>query len=302
MVRKILEGIFVPHVTPFTRRGQLDLKALRECVRFWLEAGVSGLVPCGSNGEAPYLSRQERMRVIGTVMDEVNGKTPVIAGTGSLGTQETVLFTRDAEDLGVDAALVVTPFYFKLTDKEIFEHYRAVSESVDLPIVVYNVPKFTGVSLEPTFIHKLAIENERIAGIKDSSGSIDIITKVIELTRGRLSVLAGSANVALPALQLGGTGAVLAVANVFPTLCSRLSKAFKNGQHEEASELQNRISFANEILVKRFNQLSAIKEAMRLKGLPSGYPRKPALPLDEEGRRTIKEMLKRINEPPDCEQ
>jgi 4-hydroxy-tetrahydrodipicolinate synthase len=183
MHKPVLEGMFVPHVTPFTQRGQLDITALKECVRFWLEAEVSGLVPCGSNGEAPYLSRQERMRVIGTVMDEVKGKTTVIAGTGSLSTRETVNFTKDAVDLGVDAALVVTPFYFKLADKEMFEHYRAVSEAVDIPIVVYNVPKFAGVSLEPAFIHKLAIENERIVGIKDSSGSISFIQKVIGLTQ-----------------------------------------------------------------------------------------------------------------------
>ena len=296
MSRLVLEGMFVPNVTPFTRRGELDIKALRECVRFWLEGGVSGLVPCGSNGEAPYLSRQERMRVIGTVVDEVNGKTPVIAGTGSLSTQETVAFTKDAADLGVDAALIVTPFYYKLNNREICEHYKTVSEAVDLPIVVYNVPKFTGVSLEPAFIRKLASENERIVGIKASSGSISIIMEIIRSTREKLSVLAGSADAALPALLSEGKGAVIAIANVFPTLCSRLFKAFKNGQYGEASKLQNRISYANEVLVNRFNQLSAIKEAMSLKGLPGGYPRKPALPLDEEGRKTVKDMLKQIDE------
>jgi 4-hydroxy-tetrahydrodipicolinate synthase len=294
-----LDGVFVPHVTPFTRGGQLDIKALRECVKFWLESGVSGLVPCGSNGEAPYLSRRERMRVIGTVVDEVNGRTPVIAGTGSLSTRETVAFTKDAADLGADAALVVTPFYFKLANKEISEHYKAVSEAVDLPIVVYNVPKFTGVYLEPALVHKLAYENERIVGIKDSSGSISTIMEIIRLTGERLSVLAGSGDVVLPTLLSGGRGAVIAVGNVFPKLCSRLFKAFKNGQYEEASELQKRLSYANEVLVKRFNQLSAIKEAMRLKELPGGYARKPALSLDKEARRIVKDMLKQMDEPCD---
>jgi 4-hydroxy-tetrahydrodipicolinate synthase len=288
--------MFVPCVTPFTRSGRLDTKALRVCVRFWLEGRISGLVPCGSNGEAPYLSRQERTKVIETIMDEVNGKVPVMPGTGSMSTQETVTFTRDAADLGVDAALVVTPFYFKLSNKEISEHYRKVSEAVDIPIVVYNVPKFTGISLEPTLIQKLATQNERIVGVKDSSGNIGTITETVRLTGDRLSVLAGAADVTLPTLLSGGRGAVIAVGNVFPTLCSSLYTAFKNRRYEEASRLQNRVSYANEVLVKRFNQISAIKEAMRLQGLASGYPRKPALPLDSKGRNTIKNLLKEINQ------
>jgi len=297
MPRLVLNGVFVPHVTPFSSEGELDLKALRACVRFWLESRVSGLVPCGSNGEAPYLSRQERIKVIGTVMDEVNGKIPVVAGTGSMSTRETITLTKDAKDLGVDAALIVTPFYFKPTNREMHEHYRTISETVDLPIVVYNVPKFTGFSLETAFIHQLASENEKIIGLKDSSGNIGAITEIIRLVGDKISVLAGTADVALPTFLLGGKGAVIAVANVFPKLCSQLYETFRNGKYEEAKILQKRISFANEVLVKRYNQLSAIKEALRLQGLPGGYPRKPALPLDSEEKKAVQNLLKIINEP-----
>jgi 4-hydroxy-tetrahydrodipicolinate synthase len=297
MPKPALNGIFVPHVTPFTSEGELDLKALRACVRFWLESGVSGLVPCGSNGEAPYLSRQERIKVIETVVDEVNGKIPVIAGTGSVSTRETIIFTKDAKDLGADAALIVTPFYFKPTNREMHEHYRTISEAVDIPIVVYNVPKFTGFSLETAFIHQLVSENEKIIGLKDSSGNIGGITEIIKLVGDKISVLAGTADVALQTLSLGGKGAVIAVANVFPKLCSQLYETFRNGKPEEAEALQKRVSFANEVLVKRFNQLSAIKEAMRLLGLPGGYPRKPALPLDTEEKKVVQNLLKIINEP-----
>jgi 4-hydroxy-tetrahydrodipicolinate synthase len=289
--------MFVPNITPFTRAGRLDIEALRTCVRFWLEGGVSGLVPCGSNGEAPYLSRQERTKVIETVLDEVNGKVPVIAGTGSMCTQETIILTKDAADLGVDAALIVTPFYFKLSNKEIYEHYRTVSENVDIPIVLYSVPKFTSVSLEPAFIQKLAAENEKIIGVKDSSGNIGTITETVRLIGNRISVLAGTADVTLPTLLTGGRGAVLAVANVFPALCSRLYAAFKSKRYEEASRMQNRVSFANEVLVKRFNQISAIKDAMRLHGLAGGYPRKPALPLDTEDRKILESLLEQVDQP-----
>jgi len=297
MPKLFLNGVFVPHVTPFTRKGELDIKALRVCVRFWLENGVSGLVPCGSNGEAPYLSRQERMKVIKTVVDEVNGKFPVIAGTGSMSTKETIMLTRDAKDLGADAALIVTPFYFKLTNREMHEHYRTILETVDLPIVIYNVPKFTGFSLEPALIYQLVSENEKVVGVKDSSGSIGAITEIIRLVGDKISVLAGTADVALPTFLLGGKGAVIAVANVFPKLCSRLYETFKNGRYEEARKLQKRISFVNEVLVKRHNQLSAIKEALRLQGLPSGYPRKPALPLSSEEKKDVQNLLEIINEP-----
>jgi 4-hydroxy-tetrahydrodipicolinate synthase len=296
MPKLVLDGIFVPHVTPFTRGGELDIKALRACVTFWLESGVSGLVPCGSNGEAPYLSRQERRKVIQTVVDEANGKIPVVAGTGSMSTRETIMLTKDAKDLGADAALIVTPFYFKLTNHEICEHYRTVLENVDIPIVVYSVPKFTGFSLEPTIVHQLASENDGIVGVKDSSGSIGAITETIRLAGNRISVLAGAADVTLPALLLGGKGAVIAVANVFPALCSRLYKAYRNGKYEEASKLQKRITLANEVLVKKHNQLSAIKEALRLQGLPGGYPRKPALPLKSEGKEDLQNLLKTMNE------
>jgi len=294
MARKKLEGILVPHVTPFTREGDLDEKALRTCVRYWIEGGVSGLVPCGSNGEAPYLSREERKKIIETVVDEADGKVNVVAGTGSMSTKETILFTRDAKDLGADAALVVTPFYFKLSNREMTEHYKSVLDAVDLPIVLYSVPKFTGYSLEPALIHQLVSKHEGIAGVKDSGGNVGTIAETVRLVGGKISVLAGTADVALSTLMLGGKGAVLAVANVAPRMCADLYDAFKKGDHEQAGELQRHIAYLNEVLVKRYNQLSSIKEALKLQGLPAGHPRKPALPLTDEERNDIVGTLKAV--------
>ncbi|MEM3673408.1 MAG: 4-hydroxy-tetrahydrodipicolinate synthase [Candidatus Bathyarchaeia archaeon] len=287
-----LEGIFVPHITPFSEGGNIDEEALRECVRFWLESGVSGLMPCGSNGEAPYLSREERKKILEVVMDEAHGSVVVVAGTGSMSTWETIQLTKDAKDLGVDAALVVTPFYFKLSNREIYEHYKTVLETVDLPLVLYNVPKFTGCSLEPTIISRLASEYSNVVGVKDSGGNMSTIAETIRLVGDKISVLAGTADVALPTLMYGGKGAVIAVANVFPKLCASLYESFKRGAYEEASRLQKLIAYANDVLVKKYNQLSAIKEALKLLGLPAGYPRKPALPLEEAEKREIRNLLK----------
>lgn len=286
-----LEGIFPPHITPFTSEGEIDEKALKTCVKFWVESGVSGLVSCGSNGEAPYLSRDERKRVIAIVLNEVNGRIPVIAGTGSMSTRETILLTRDAKDSGAQAALVVTPFYFQPSEKELKEHFKAILEAVDLPLILYNVPKFTGVSLSPSLVAEIASQYENVVGLKDSSGSIGQITETIRLVGNRISVLAGTADVLFPTLVLGGKGAIVAVANVAPKLCLDLYQAFKNGNYEKAATLQVKISYLNEVLVKRYNQLSAIKEALNILGLPGGYPRMPALPLNEPGKREVKEVI-----------
>ena len=181
-----------------------------------------------------FLGKREG-KVIETVVDEVNGKVPVVAGTGSMSTRETILFTRDAKDLGVDAALVVTPFYFKLSSREIYEHYRAVLEAVDLPIILYSVPKFTGFQLETPVISQLASEYENVVGVKDSGGNIGRITEITRLVGDKISVLAGTADVTLSTLMLGGRGAVIAVANVIPKMCSSLYEAFRREDYEEAS-------------------------------------------------------------------
>jgi len=292
-MRKIeLEGIFVPHITPFSRNGNLEEEALRTCIRHWISGKISGLMPCGSNGEAPCLTREERMKVIEIVVDEVDEKVPIIAGTGSISTKETIQFTRDAKDFGVDAALVVTPFYFKLSSKEVYEHYRTLLNAVDLPIVLYSVSKFTGFSLEPAVVSKLASEYENIIGVKYTEGNIGTIAETIRLVGDKISVLAGTADLALPTLMMGGKGAVIAVANLFPEMCSSLYEAFRKGDYEKASNIQRRITYLNEILVKKHNQLSAIKEALQMLGLPAGYPRKPSLPLDNIDKKEIENMIK----------
>jgi 4-hydroxy-tetrahydrodipicolinate synthase len=291
MTLKRFEGIIVPHITPFTETGEINLEALRTCIRFWVENGVDGLMPCGSNGEAPYLAIDERRKIISTVLEEAKKGVTVVAGTGAPSTWETIRLTKEAADLGVDAALVVTPYYFKPSNRELTAHYKAVLEAVDLPIILYSVPKFTGYTLEPALIAQLAKEYSNVAGVKDSSGNIATIKETISLIGDKISVLAGTADVMLPTLTIGGKGAVIAIANAFPKLCVSLYKAYKKGNQREAAELQKTINHINEVLVKRFNQLSAIKEAMQMLGLPAGYPRKPALPLDETAKAEVKRLV-----------
>lgn len=292
MSRTKLNGILVPHVTPFDHKGELDLGALRECLGFWLKGGIAGLVPCGSNGEAPYLSREERKRIIETVVEEVDGKALVIAGTGTTTTKETILFTKDAQAAGADAALVVTPFYFKLSNREMYEHYASLLDAVDFEVLLYSVPKFTGIALEPTVVARLASEYDNVIGVKDSGGNIGTIAETIRLVDNRISILAGTADLVLAALMYGATGAIIAVANVFPHFCSSLYEAFSKKDFERASELQRRMSYMNDVLIKKYNQLSAIKQAMKFKGVSSGYPRMPALPLEDGACAELENFMK----------
>ena len=289
-----LEGIFPPHITPFLKNEEIDENSLRSLFHFWLDSGCAGLVSCASNGEGPYMTREERRRVLQIVVEEVDGKASVIAGTGAPSTRETISLTRNAKDVGADAVLIVSPYYFKPDSRELFEHYSSVINSIDIPVILYNVPKFTGYNIDPDVIVRLAEEYDQVVGVKDSGGSIGQISELIDRVGGRISVLAGTADVVLPCLLMGGRGGVLAVANVAPRLCVDLYDHFKQHEIERARQVQMKVLLLNDILVKKFNQISAIKEAMNQLGKPAGYPRRPSLPLDEKARNEVRDVLARV--------
>jgi 4-hydroxy-tetrahydrodipicolinate synthase len=291
-VKVEIEGIIPPHVTPFRRDAEVDEAALRRLVHFWLENGSSGLMSCGSNGEAPYMSREERRRVVEVVVDEVNEEAPVIAGTGAPSTRESILLTQDAEDVGVDAAIVVTPYYFKPDRRELVEHYRALLNAVEIPVILYNVPKFTGYNLDPSVVVELADEYSQIIALKDSSGSIGQITDLIRLVGDKVNILAGTGDLILPTLLMGGRGGIVGIANVVPRLCASIFTHYKKGQFEEAREAQMKILQLNAVLFKKYNQVSSVKEAMNQLGLPAGHPRRPSLPLTRKAREDVKESLR----------
>ncbi len=294
-MRLSIEGVMPPHITPFDKDEEVDEAALRKLIHFWLDGGASGLVSCGSNGEAPYLTRDERRKVIQTVVDEVDGKVPVIAGTGAPSTRETIVYTKDAKELGADAALIVSPYYFKPDKKELLQHYKAVLEAVDIPVLLYNVPKFTGYNLEPSIIVQLANEYDQIVAVKDSGGSIGQISDLASQVGGRISVLSGSGDLILPTFVMGGKGAIVAVAIVAPSICADIYRFFKKKDVERAVEAQRKALRLNEVLIRRFNQISSVKEALSQLGQPAGYPRRPSLPLDEESRQEVRKVLSEIS-------
>jgi 4-hydroxy-tetrahydrodipicolinate synthase len=279
-----LGGVNPALVTPFTDDGRsVDEERLRNLINYLIDLGVTGLVPCGTTGEFQNLSEQERRRVIEISVDEANGRVPVIAGTGSSATNLTIEQTRHAKDVGADAAIVVTPYYHKPASRGLYEHFRLVAEAVDIPIVVYNIPQATGVSLPWQVVEDL-VEIPNIAGLKDSSGELRFIMAVLEKVGERLPVVCGHDEVALPALAAGCSGLILASANVFPDVQLKVYKAVREGRLEEARRIQLTIQKMSRIMAK--SAAVGVKVALNMMGINAGPVR---LPLSLGGELTYEE-------------
>ncbi len=285
------EGVIPPHVTPFTEDGSLDLKSLDRLIDFWLDSGVHALATCASNGEGPLLSKEERIQVIRGVVDSVGGQVPVIAGVSSPSTSGILSQVRDSVKAGADAVLITPPYYFKPNERELEEHYSTVARESGLPIILYNVPKFVGYNLPLSLIRELVHEFDNIVGIKESSGLLWRISELIREVGDRISILAGTGDMLLPTLMLGGDGGIVGVAIFAPELAVDLYNSFKKGDLRKASKIQLTLTMLNEVIVKGLNQLSASKEALKMRGLPAGYPRRPSLPLTVEETKKVREAL-----------
>jgi 4-hydroxy-tetrahydrodipicolinate synthase len=292
MTRLNFEGVYVPNVTPFYHTGEIHYQALKDLIEFWIIAGISGIVVNASTGESPYLSREELIEVLGFVIDEVNGRVQVIAGTGAMATRETIELTFDAKDAGAEAALITTPYFFRPTEEELYQHYAAVLSAVEIPAIIYNVPKFTGYSITPKTISRITTDYSNLAGVKDSSGNPGNMAEIIRLCGDRIACLSGAADMFLPTLSLGGKGAILAIANVIPGTCVELYEAFLNGDISTAGKRQRTVSHVNNVLVNSYPQVAAIKSTLNGLGYKTGDPRRPLLPLTKTQVEALSEMLK----------
>jgi len=278
------QGILPALVTPFTEDGkQVNEEALRNLVTRCMELGVSGVVPCGTTGEFVNLTIDEKKRVIDIVVDQVNGKVKVVAGTGASGTDQALEMTKYAKDAGADAALIVTPFYLKPTDRGIYEHFDTIASQVDLPIILYNIPQCTGLTLPWQMVEDLA-QIPNIVGVKDSSGQLSFILAVLEKVRNKINVLCGHDEVVVGALAAGCSGAILASANVIPDVWVNIYNAIKNGDLKTAQEQQYKVQKIARIIAK--SGPVGTKEALNMMGLKVGSVR---LPLSVGGELTYEE-------------
>jgi 4-hydroxy-2-oxoglutarate aldolase len=284
-------GIFPALTTPFEEDGWVSLGGLKENVRRYNKTGLAGYLVIGSTGEAVMLLRAEADAVLAAVKEVAAPEKLLIAGTGAESTAETITRTRRAAAIGYQAALVKTPYYYKpvYSAETYIRHYRAVADASPIPVLLYSVPAFTGVTLESPEILKLA-EHPNIAGIKDSSGNVQRVGEVVSGAPAEFQVLTGGAAVVYPALAVGASGAILALASALPEKFVELYDLVQQGKHEQAKRLQLALATTSKRIVSE-SGIAGVKYAMDLRGYHGGVPRLPLLPLTEEKKQQIAALL-----------
>jgi 4-hydroxy-tetrahydrodipicolinate synthase len=263
-------------VTPFRRDLSLDEETLRRLVRRQIDAGIDFLVPCGTTGESPTLTRAEHLRVVGIALEEARGKVPVLAGASGYNTSEVIELARELERMGVDGILSVTPYYNKPTQEGLYQHYKAIASAIRLPIVVYSVQGRTGVNVEPATMARLAsIDN--IVGVKEASGNIAQVATILNEVPTTFTVLSGDDAVTIPVMALGGRGIVSVVSNQIPGEMRHLAQACLRGDFETARRVQARYLPLMNVNFVESNPIP-VKAAMGLMGLLDPVYRLPMTP------------------------
>lgn len=287
-----LNGIMPPLTTPFTGDGALDVGALRANVERYNETGLAGYVALGSNGEAVHLSTRERTLVIDTIKKSATNGHTIIGGVNELSTRAAVESTRSAGAAGAEAALVITPYFYKsaMTASALTRFYNDVADQSPIPVLIYNVPQNTGVVIDPITIASLS-GHQNIIGVKDSSGNMAAISETIRQTPSSFSVMTGNGGILYPSLVMGARGAVLAVACAAPRACVELYDAVSANDHPRARELQNRLSRLSRAVTAQFG-VAGLKAAMEMTGLLGGEPRAPLIRVSEADRDTIKSVMR----------
>jgi 4-hydroxy-tetrahydrodipicolinate synthase len=280
-------GMSVAIVTPF-KNGQVDVAALRAQIEFQIAAGTPCLCPVGTTGESPTLSHEEHERVISEVVQAARGRVKVMPGTGSNSTTEALRLTKWAAKEGADAALMVAPYYNKPTQEGFYQHYKAVAETVDIPICVYNIPGRTGKNIEPETIARLA-ERKNITMVKEATGSLDQASQVLCTTD--LTVLSGDDSLTLPLMAVGAEGVISVVGNLVPRDMIALVQAFQAGDAAKAQELHHKLfPLCRDMLGLATNPIP-IKAAMKMLGRDTGELRLPMTPLDQAAEVKLRKTL-----------
>lgn len=287
-----LRGVIVPLVTPFCEDLSIDWDGLRRLVDFYIEDfACDGLVPCGTTGESPTLSHQEHADVIRVVTEHTAGRVPVIAGAGSNSTREAIELTRAAREAGVDATLQVCPYYNKPSQEGIFNHFRAIGDAVDLPMVLYNIPGRTGRNIDPSTIVRLWSEVPQVVGLKDASGDLLQAMTVLRATeRETFQVYSGEDIMTFALLCHGGAGAIAAVAHVVGREVKEMCSAVWSGRYDRARELHFLTMPVVEALFIEPNP-TPVKQALEWMGLPAGPLRPPLERMSERGQAVLRSAM-----------
>lgn len=286
----MFKGSIVALVTPF-KGDQVDEDAYRQLVDWQISQGTGGIVPCGTTGESPTLTPDEHERVIEICVEAVRKRIPVIAGTGSNSTAEAVHLTKHAAKVGADAVLVVTPYYNKPTNKGLYLHFKAVADSVKIPVILYNIPGRTCKNIEPEVMANLARDFKNIVGVKEASGSLEQMKRIKELCPKDFILLSGDDGLILPVMGLGGTGVISVAANIVPKDVVALIDAFNKGDAKKAEAINAKFQPLISALFMETNPIP-VKTAMALMGLCNGALRLPMCEMEDANLVKLKEALK----------
>jgi 4-hydroxy-tetrahydrodipicolinate synthase len=288
-----VKGVIPALVTPFTNKDDVDLQGVESITRYLLEGGVNALMPVGGTGEFPSLLREEKREVVAAVAKVAKGKVPIIPGTAACSTREVILLSNDACEAGADFVIVTAPYYFKLPDSSLAEHYTTIARNVGCPVIVYNNPLYTGNPMGPRLIAELLAE-KNIVGVKQSSVDMGQLIEMIRLSPRGKSLCTGIDSQFYPALCIGASGVYSTAAGVIPAQMARLYSLFCQGKHAEALELHMKLQALNRFLEYDPGYVAPAKEALNLLGLPGGCLRSPLPRLTPEEKTGVKAALKQI--------
>ena len=287
---ELFKGSGVALVTPFKSDGSVDYETLRKLIDFQINNKTDAIIITGTTGESATLSYMEHLNVIEECIDHVDGRIPVIAGTGSNCTKSAIQMSKDAENLGADGLLIVTPYYNKTTQNGLINHYSKIADKVSIPIILYNVPSRTGCNIEPVTVKELVEKNENIKGIKEASGNISNIAKISNLLEDKINIYSGNDDQIVPILSLGGVGVISVIANILPKETHNLVMNYLKGNIELSKKEQIKMLKLIKMLFKEVNPIP-IKKALETMNMINGYLREPLLEMEEEHtKELIKEM------------
>ncbi len=291
----MLRGIIPPLATPFLADGTLDLRGFESNLDAYAAHDLGGYLVLGSNGESPYLDEEERLALVRAARQGA-GRKPLLVGTGRESTRETIAFTHKAAELGADAALVLTPNYYKsqMTAEALRRHFEAVADASPVPVLIYSVPAFTGLTFQPALAAALSA-HPRVAGLKESSGDLSLLGRIIAAVPQGFAVACGSAPVLYPALCIGANAGVVAVSCCAPAVAVALHRAFTQGDHVRARRLQDVVTPLGLAITVTYG-VAGLKAAIDLAGLRGGHVRAPLLPLPEAARVEIASLLSRAEQ------
>ena len=284
------EGIWTPIPTPLTKAGRVDTDAARRLVDFHIEAGIDGLLPLGTSGEFALLQRAERKALVETVVDQANSRVPVVAGVSDPSIQNVLQLSSDAKDAGADGVIATPPYYFTTTDEGHYLHFKTISEAIDLPLMIYNIPEWTHSFVTPETVQRLA-DDKLVVGMKYTENNLLNLIRFLKRSRSKISIFAGSDALAYSNLEFGGSGAIMGSANVAPRIASEIFDNHRKGNLAGAKASQERLlPIIDAFAVGKYP--AALKEAMSLIGMPVGPLKEPLTALSTSEKKIVLGLLR----------